>query len=158
MIVAFTGHRPNKLNNEYAGKGPISDYIRSEIRSTLLRLQPAVVVVGMALGVDMLAAEVAIELGIPVIPYIPFVGQESKWPYLSQLRYRHILSQSLAPVIVSGGGYAPWKMQWRNKAMCDRSHILIAVWDGSPGGTANCVKYGKTVCQDIIYINPKPID
>lgn len=28
--------------------------------------------------------------------------------------------------------------------MVDNSDIVCAVWDGTPGGTANCIKYCKS--------------
>lgn len=38
--------------------------------------------------------------------------------------------------------------------MVDRCDRLIAVWDGSNGGTGNCVKYAKEVGKPIVVINP----
>ena len=42
-------------------------------------------------------------------------------------------------------------MMKRNKYMVDKSDIVVAVWNGSKGGTANTVKYakqsGKTIKQ-----------
>jgi len=35
MIIALTGHRPNKLNNEYNLRGPVSDYLRVSINKIL---------------------------------------------------------------------------------------------------------------------------
>ena len=32
--------------------------------------------------------------------------------------------------------------------------FLIAVWDGSSGGTANCIKYAKNMNKNIIHIDP----
>lgn len=55
------------------------------------------------------------------------------------------------------GGYAPAKMQIRNEYMVENCDLLIAVWDKSDGGTANCVKYAKSQRKNIIYINPKEI-
>lgn len=48
-------------------------------------------------------------------------------------------------------------MQKRNEYMTDNSDIVIAVWDGSKGGTANCVRYAKKLNKEIIVINPKEI-
>ena len=38
--------------------------------------------------------------------------------------------------------------------MYDKTDILIAVWDGSKGGTANCVRYMKKLGKEIIRIDP----
>jgi uncharacterized phage-like protein YoqJ len=34
-------------------------------------------------------------------------------------------------------------LQKRNEWMVDHCDLLIAVWDGSEGGTANCVRYAR---------------
>ena len=39
--------------------------------------------------------------------------------------------------------------------MVDNSDIIIAVWDGTKGGTYNCVQYAKKKNKEIIQINPK---
>ena len=53
--------------------------------------------------------------------------------------------------------YYPAKMQKRNEYMVDNSDIVIAVWDGTKGGTYNCVQYAKKLGKEIIYINPKEL-
>lgn len=46
-------------------------------------------------------------------------------------------------------------MQNRNKKMVDACDKLIAIFDGTNGGTANCVNYAKYINKEIIIINPK---
>ncbi len=41
--------------------------------------------------------------------------------------------------------------------MVNNCDMLIAVWDGSDGGTANCVKYAQSKGVDIRIINPKEL-
>jgi len=53
--------------------------------------------------------------------------------------------------------YYPAKMQKRNEYMVDNSNIVIAVWDGTKGGTYNCVKYAEKLGKEVIIINPKEI-
>ena len=50
--------------------------------------------------------------------------------------------------------YYPAKMPKRNEFMCDKADILITVWDGSKGGTANCIRYMKKLGKEIIRIDP----
>jgi uncharacterized phage-like protein YoqJ len=45
-------------------------------------------------------------------------------------------------------------MQLRNEFMVNNSDIVIAVWDGTNGGTANCVKYAQVENKEIIIIDP----
>ena len=38
--------------------------------------------------------------------------------------------------------------------MVDNSDVLIACWNGTSGGTANCVKYAEKTGNKIYRINP----
>ncbi len=176
MKIAVTGHRPSKLNNEYDMNGPCSEWIRLRLRN-LIKSKRAVnqmlqnlspdgtpldeitLISGMALGADMIFAELSIELNLPLIAAIPFVGQERVWKQHQKDRYYQILESPLVVKhIVCEGGYAPWKMLKRNEWICDqlsRTDTLAAVWDGSDeGGTAHCVKYAQSKNVDIERINP----
>jgi uncharacterized phage-like protein YoqJ len=155
MIVAFTGHRPNKLGG-YDLPNPTYIKVCQEIEKNLKALNPDKVITGMALGVDQWAANIAHKLNIPFIAAVPFKDQESRWPQKSQKIYAKLIGLASEVIIVSPGTYSYEKMQIRNKWMVDNCNKLIAVWDGTTGGTGNCVEYAKSVKndEDIIYINP----
>lgn len=156
MIVAFTGHRPNKLGG-YNIPNPIYNHIYSQIDQVLKSLKPERVISGMALGIDQWAAIIAKRLNIPFTAAIPFEGQEGNWPSASQKTYKQLLSFAEEKVIVCEGSYAASKMQIRNEWMVDRCDTLIAVYNGdATGGTANCVRYATSMKKNIIYINPSP--
>lgn len=144
MIVAFTGHRPDKLGG-YGAHNPVRDRVKAALADTLTRLldprQTNLAISGMALGFDQWAAEVCLDLRIPFIAAIPFAGQASAWPLESQRHYADLLRRALNTHVVCDGGYAAWKMSRRNEWMVDKSEHLIAAWDGTSGGTANCVAY-----------------
>ncbi len=155
MIVAFTGHRPNKLGG-YKIPNPTYIKVCQEIDKALKELKPEKVISGMALGIDQWAASIAYKLNIPFLAAIPFEGQEKAWPEESQKTFRLLRRLAAEEVIVSEGGYSPAKMQIRNEWMVDHCDKLIAVWDGTQGGTGNCIEYAKSVNKDIYYINPRP--
>jgi uncharacterized phage-like protein YoqJ len=146
MRVAFTGHRPDKLG----GFGP-NNHTRTRVKASikvelehLLAEHPDLrVISGMALGVDQWAAEVCIELKIPFIAAVPCEGQDNLWSGPTQQHYRELLEHADEVHLVTQGPYASWKMHKRNQWMVDNCDHLIAVWDGSGGGTANCVAYAK---------------
>jgi hypothetical protein len=77
MILAATGHRPDKL-----GGYDLSIYRKlvGLAYSYLRKQTPDVVISGMALGWDQAVAEAAVKASTPFIAAIPFRGQESKWP------------------------------------------------------------------------------
>lgn len=144
MRVAFTGHRPDKLGG-YDAANPTRDRVKEALRkelNLLRREDPALcAITGMALGVDQWAAEVCFELGIPYLAAVPFQGQERVWPDHAKTHYEYLLRRANAVHVVSDGGYAAWKLHKRNQWMVDNCDLLLAVWDGTGGGTASCVAY-----------------
>ncbi len=161
MKIAITGHRPNKLDNDYDLKSPLIGHIKSEILRILIPItldeskDPLTLITGMALGIDTLFALIAIELNIPFIAAIPCINHSSKWTYQSSKLYDEILANPLCNrILVYTGEYNNTCMQERNEWMVNNCDLLIAVWDNSPGGTANCVKYAKSQNKEIIFINP----
>ena len=158
MKIAITGHRPQRLNNEWGGLGPMSDWLRKKINETLDKENPTMLISGMALGVDMLFAEIAIERNLDLLAAIPCVGQERRWPQKSQDRYNKILSYKNCEKVVLAERYAPWVMQQRNQYMVDNCDLLIGCWDGTTGGTCNCVQYALKKKKNFIRINPQDCD
>lgn len=161
MIIAGTGHRPDKLPNKETGYNlPNPTYIKicQETEKHLLRLKPDKVISGMALGFDQYLASVSYKLGIPFIAAIPFAGQEKAWPTKSQKTYNKLLSVASEVITVSEGGYSGYKMQVRNEYMCDKCDVLLACYNGDgSGGTYNCIQYAKRNGKEIIIIDPKII-
>ena len=154
MIIAFTGHRPHKLggyNNTTNMYWPIMREIDQRI-SLHNRDGHVEIISGMALGIDQWVAEYAIDRGIPLHAYVPFVGQERAWPESSQKFYQNLLGRATTVKVVCEGGYASWKMQARNEAMVEACDLLIAVWDGTPGGTKNCIDFALGYDRRIDYI------
>lgn len=149
LTAAFTGHRPPKLG----GYGERTDEQLIALAHFILReTKPAKVISGMALGWDMNVAFAAIRLHIPVVAAVPFKGQDSVWPDHSKQRYTALLNRCAGVHIVSPGSYASVKMQIRNEWMVDRADYLIALWDGSPGGTGNCVEYATKRGTPILHL------
>lgn len=154
MIVAFTGHRPDKLGG-YKLPNPTYIKICQKLDKVLRELKPSKALSGMALGIDQWAANVCVKLEIPFVAVIPFVGQEKMWPADSQRIYNNLLTKAAEKVIVSEGGYSAAKMQIRNQYLVDNCDLLIAVYNGDKtGGTANCINYAKEIGKKILIIDP----
>lgn len=151
-IVAVTGHRPDKLGGYDQNA---MDWLVAVAYKSLRLLKPDAVITGMALGWDTAVAEAAVGLRIPFIAAVPFKGQERLWPEPSQDRYRALLDQAQTVVYVSPPGYAPFKMQARNRWMVDKADTVLALWDGSNGGTGNAVRYALR--QQKPLVNAWPI-
>lgn len=154
MKIAVTGHRPSKLGYEYNLNGPFSTFIRDKLREIIVSHKPKTMISGMALGVDTIWAELAIENQVPLIAAIPFIGQESHWPEDAQNKYNKILNHELTTIqVICGPGYSAYKMQKRNEWMVDQCDLLVAVWNGTAGGTKNCVDYAEGK-KPMIVIKP----
>lgn len=85
---------------------------------------------------------------------IPCKNHSCKWIRESVDLYNDILSKADTVKLVSDEEYKPWLMQKRNEYMVDLADKIIAVWDGSKGGTGNCVRYAEKCSKKIIRIMP----
>lgn len=155
--IAFTGHRPDKLPGGYNGNhSNILNIIELELRK---QEHPIKVITGGALGIDQLALQAALNTredsyhGVKIVVAEPFKFFWRKWPPQSIENYlRNIFDVDIERILVDDSEiYAPWKMQKRNEWMVDRCDELWAWWDGSSGGTKNCIDYAKK--KDVIIRN-----
>lgn len=107
---------------------------------------------GMALGVDIWAAEIVLRLrdegqGIKLICASPYKGFERGWSSEWQLRYNTVLEAAdLVRFICPGYSRACFRI--RNEWMVDHSSLVIAVFNGQPSGTKNTIDYAER--QDIV--------
>lgn len=146
MKIAVTGHRPDKLNNDYGLDGPVSILIKNHLQRCITQLEPTQMISGMALGVDTIWALLAIENNIPLLAALPCLNQESRWTKTSIELYQSIINNPLTTsVYVTEEPYNTACMQRRNIYMVDNCDVLLAVWDRSSGGTSNCIKYADSI-------------
>lgn len=95
---------------------------------------------GMAMGFDMLSAEVALSLqselsDLQVIAVIPYRGQTERWNDAMKAKYDAILRNSDDVIVLSEHYYHGCLLR-RNDYMVLHSSCLIAWYDGKPkGGT-----------------------
>ena len=147
----FTGHRPGKLYG-YDKNAPGNVKLRQAIKDAviLLHLKHGInnFITGMAMGWDMWAAEVVFYLkriypNIKLICAIPCKGHLESMPLFEQEEYEHILDEADYIHYVTNMQYTPQCLQKRNEWMVDNSVGQIAGWDGTKGGTYNCIKYAN---------------
>jgi uncharacterized phage-like protein YoqJ len=111
---------------------------------------------GGALGVDWIAAEEVLKhKKAHLILALPFLGYNSVWPRHTIEKFeRNILGRANSVKCICDPPFEPIKMQIQNEWMVDQSDLVIAVWDGSGSGTANCVKYALKSDKPVYRINP----
>jgi len=147
----FTGHRPNKLPWGYKEKGIRFLLLKNKLRKTIIKAIKngyKYFISGMALGSDMICAEIVLKLkkkhpNIELECAIPCINQTEKWLKDSIDRYNYILSKADNVTYVSNKPYFNGCMQKRNKYMIDNSSLLIAVYNGSSGGTKQTIELAK---------------
>jgi len=161
-IVVVTGHRPQHLDGDFSLTSPLWAWIAAHLDRHLLGADH--LRCGMAIGVDILAAERAHLLGIPYAAYVPFDGQAANWPASSKARYAKSLTSASRRILVHEGDYAPWKLHSRNLAMLTGAvgeenyglaSRLIAVWNGKQsGGTYQTVVKAEALGIEVARVDP----
>lgn len=139
MILAGTGHRPDKLGGY---EQDVFDRLVALASRRLESKKPELVISGMAMGWDLALAQAAKDLGIRYHAYIPCLGQDSLWSDDWKRRYRHLCHKADDYRLITIN-YSPAAMQKRNERMVEDSDVLLALWNGSPGGTANCIDFAE---------------
>ena len=160
-VVFCTGHRPDKLGGyatSYLGHSPKRANTLRYIYETLQRNRPTLLIVGMAQGWDQWVAAAASDAGIPFEAFVPFVNQPKPSPLGAQLDYRKLLGKAAKVVQCWIGAPATFSLpqlyQRRNEQMVDAGEVGWACWDGSPGGTANCINYAVVCGKPIVRYTP----
>ena len=150
--VAFSGHRsvPEHRKEEMKKK------LRGKIR-LLYAMGIRNYFCGMALGFDMLAAEMVLSLKselpqLKLIAVVPFKGQSARWSYNEQTRYKAILTRCDDAILLSQAYYNGCLLR-RNDYMLSHSCGLVVFFDGKPkGGTFYTYRKAKSLGMDIINL------
>lgn len=95
-LLMVTGPKPPQLGGY--GPNPIADALRERLREVIAAkrsVQPDLVVMtGMGLGTEQLAAEAALEAGAPFVAVLAFPEQASQWPAATQELHRSLLERA----------------------------------------------------------------
>lgn len=159
---AFTGHRPKSFPWGYNEDDPdcvLLKQVLAEQINALVEDGVTGFISGMALGVDLWAAQIVLELRkknplLNLCCALPCEGQERKWPFYAQAQYRSILKQADKTVWV-GKEYSSDCMLTRNRYMVDQASVLLAVYNGTyRSGTGMTVRYAESKHRKIIIIDP----
>lgn len=106
---------------------------------------PALGVSGVALGADTDACGVWLRMGLPYLALVPFPGQDSRWPKPSRDAYAQVLAHAAGVYMCHAERPATDQqagdlLKARDEVLCCVSDELIAVFDGSKGGTSHTVR------------------
>lgn len=154
--AVITGHRPKKL--------PKIDDLESAFTRTFQHLRIRRIIQGLADGADLISARAAYRAGLPFVSVRPGMwhrpGRGWERDYYFALKYAErndLVDLQDRPFP------GAWIYQKRNEAMVDQIHaqhqdVVIAVWDGSPSGTKNCVDYALKKNLRIWRIDPNTLE
>jgi len=116
---------------------------------------------GMAVGGDLLFAEIALELKreyapmpIRFVAVVPCLNHDKSWNEADRLRLREISEEADDIVLVSNSRYYDGCMAKRNRYLVDNCDELIAIFDGQRGGTMQTINYAKEKRRRITIIDP----
>jgi len=157
----FSGHRPEKLPWRKREDDPRCLRLKEKIRDVAEAVYLSGVthfICGMARGCDMYFCEELISLreehpDITIEAAIPCEEQAKTWTEQERSRYFGLIAECDIETLV-GRAYTPDCMIKRNRFMVDNSCVLIAVYDGTLGGTMQTVNYARRKGIDIIQIEP----
>ena len=155
----FTGHREAKLpwrGDEEDGrclrlKETIYDAVESVYRSGVRHY-----ICGMANGADFYFCEAVLALReehgeVTLEAAVPFEGQAERWTAAQKARYERLLSQCDYLTVVQRD-YTPDCMMRRNRYMVDSAAVLIAAYNGAPGGTRATLLYAMRNGLEVIQL------
>jgi len=113
---------------------------------------------GMALGTDLLAAQIWIERQLSWEAIRPCGDQCNEWTWKQQERYYKLLNKATKQKTLYSH-YSKGVMQARDQYLVDNSQLCLAVWDGKQsGGTFLTIKMARKAQLPIIIFNPKTLE
>ena len=157
---SFTGHRPAKLPWGTRETDERCMALKGELAARLEGIYQAGYrhfICGMAIGCDMYFAEAVLELKkkhseITLEAAIPCGTQPDRWAKPMRERYNNLLDRC-SMVKVLQIDYSPDCMMRRNEYMVDNSSLLLACFDGRPGGTMSTILYAQRKGLSVITID-----
>lgn len=145
--LAVTGHRPEKILRFSRDDLLLRDLTQFAFDILEDRL-PQLVITGMCRGWDMAVARACATLDIPFIAAVPFKGQERLWSGKDQIEYRDLLDRAEQVEIVCNHSLNI-AYTIRDEWMVDRAESVLALFNGTPGGTANTIRYAEGWCKPV---------
>lgn len=157
--VFVTGHRPNKLNGYKPEDNKKLLWKINSVVEECIKDGFTFFVAGGCIGIDNWFSQIVLKQRekhphISLLIFVPCKNQSNRWNEKDKEIYDTILGKADAVIMVSEEEYKPYLMMERNKAMVNVSAKGICVWDGTKGGTGNCVKFAEKSNKQLIFINP----
>lgn len=154
--LMVTGHRD--LHGHSASVSVVLHDLLARMRARRPKL---IAVSGMAVGTDLIFAEAALNLDIPLIAAVPLPNQSDPWPRPVADRWERAIAQAVRRVEVwQEPGYkasgVPAKLHQRNLWLLDHSEAIVAVWDGRQegSGTWKTIREARRRGRSLMILDP----
>ncbi len=162
ITCSFTGHRPSKFSFGYNENDSVCEKLKFNIRKAVESLIIKGYInfqSGLAQGVDTYCAEIVLDMKaeyphIKLVGAIPCYEQDALWSAQAKERYNKLKCACDITHYLTKSTYTKGCMQIRNRFLVESAGILLAVYDGSPGGTRNTVDYAMKLNKKLIIIDP----
>lgn len=156
----FTGHRPDKLPWRYNETDPRCMALKERITNAVeaaCREGYRHFLCGMAAGCDLYFCEAVLNLRqirpeVTVEAAIPCPTQADDWPSEQRRRYERLVAACDYQTMVSQV-YTPQCMLRRDRYMVDHAALLIAAFNGTPGGTRYTLEYAMRRGLEIVDLD-----
>ena len=162
ITCCFTGHRPQNLVSGFDERHDACLRVKKDLDRHVKEAAAdgyRVFISGMAMGVDMWAAEAVLSLkqqvpAILLVCVLPCATQAARWSGLQRTRHAKIL-ELCDDIVTMRPVYTRACMFERNREMIERSSRVIAVYDGRRrGGTCFTVNLARREGLEIVTIDP----
>lgn len=160
-LVAF-GHRPTELGGYDAS--PVADTLRrtlTDIFTAKAQLHPDLVVLtGLNLGAETLAAEAASAAGVAYVAILAYPDPDRRWPAGTRARFRELLAGARATVtlerkVPASAADVATALARRNGWLIGHAHEAVLVWDGHDPNLARLhAKLERRFGDDVWIVEP----
>jgi uncharacterized phage-like protein YoqJ len=164
-LVAVVGHKPPELGGY--DPNPTADAVRAKLAEVLAakrQVDPDLVLLtGLGLGSEQLAAEAAAESGVPYVAVLPYPDPDSQWPSASRKVFRALLDGAQSTVVLQNKPPATKQLagaalRRRDAWLARHAQEALAVWDGKDAAIGRAVRALQDALgeDDVWIVTPPP--
>lgn len=160
--VAAFGHRPPQLGG-YDPDNPIAAGVTRQLAAVLdgwRAVHPDIVVLtGLGLGAEQLAATVCLDLAVPYVAVLPYPDPDKVWPATSRARYAELVAGARSTILLDRNAPATKQAAGRAAGARDRwiigtANAGVVVWDGQDRGLGELVAAMERKDLDVFPLTP----
>lgn len=156
----FTEHRPQSLPWGFNEQDERCLIMKKQLREEIIKAIEngyKTFISGMALGFDTICAETILDLkkiypNIKLVGAIPCKTQDKLWQDKDKKRYRTLLNQLDNIRCIYDDYIGSECMIERNRYMINNSSLIIALYNGTNGGTKRTIEYAKKQGLKIVIL------